>query len=252
MKRTSQFFAAATLLVAVACQDAISAPASDDVDAARSANKSTTGVTVRAESYGPDGTIIYSVRVWSNSRTLSSFQGTVYFPPGSFDLRSHTPTPVSNGMVMVNIADAANGRIRFSAYTQTSYNALGVGVEVFRFAARPRYGNPDLSAALEVVSTTVPTSSASAGIAAANVSSSGGACSGTSLWGDGNADGAVNITDAQQLARYSTGMAVGNPTAVTTRGDVTADGQVNIVDAQQIARYSVGLSAASRTSTWIC
>jgi hypothetical protein len=62
----------------------------------------------------------------------------------------------------------------------------------------------------------------------------------------------VNITDAQQIARFSAGLAVGNLAAVTERGDVTADGNVNIVDAQQIARYSVGLSAAARTNTWIC
>jgi hypothetical protein len=151
---------------------------------------------------------------------------------------------------MVNGSDVSNGRIRFAAYTQSSFEATGQGAEVFRFVVRQvREGNPALTAVLDVIGITPNGTSSQAGpgntIAAQ-------ACSGTSLWGDGNADGSVNITDAQQLARFSAGLAVGNPGAVTTRGDVTADGNVNIIDAQQIARYSVGLSAAPRTSTWIC
>jgi alpha-tubulin suppressor-like RCC1 family protein len=75
-------------------------------------------------------------------------------------------------------------------------------------------------------------------------------CVGTSgLWGDVNADGTVNIIDAQQIARFGVGLSVANAGAMTTRGDVTNDGAVNIIDAQQIARFSVGLSAATRVNT---
>jgi hypothetical protein len=71
----------------------------------------------------------------------------------------------------------------------------------------------------------------------------------STVWGDVTDDGAVNVLDAQQIARASVGLTVGNATAVTTRGDVTADGAVNILDAQQIARFSVALSAAARVNT---
>ena len=69
------------------------------------------------------------------------------------------------------------------------------------------------------------------------------------IWGDANGDGSVNIIDAQQLARFSVGLAVSNSVAVQTFGDVNADAAVNIVDAQQVARFSVGLSAAPRVNT---
>jgi hypothetical protein len=69
------------------------------------------------------------------------------------------------------------------------------------------------------------------------------------LWGDVNDDGAVNIIDAQQIARFSVGLSVANLTALTARADVTADDNRNIIDAQQIARFTVGLSAAARIRT---
>ena len=65
-------------------------------------------------------------------------------------------------------------------------------------------------------------------------------------WGDVTGEGAINIIDAQQLARHSIALGVANPNAVLQSGDVTADGLINIVDAQQVARASVGLSASPR------
>jgi len=74
-------------------------------------------------------------------------------------------------------------------------------------------------------------------------------CIGQGLWGDVTGDNAVNIIDAQQIARYSVGLSVLNPTVLTTVGDVNADNSVNIIDAQQLARFSVGLSSAARVNT---
>jgi uncharacterized protein YjdB len=75
-------------------------------------------------------------------------------------------------------------------------------------------------------------------------------CVGTAAkWGDVNDDGIVNISDAQQIGRFSVGLSVVNPAALAARGDVTADGLINISDAQQVARFSVGLSASPRLGT---
>lgn len=65
-------------------------------------------------------------------------------------------------------------------------------------------------------------------------------------WGDVNSDNAVNIIDAQQVARYSVGLAVFDINAVVNRGDVTNDGLTNIIDAQQVARFSVSLPVGPR------
>jgi hypothetical protein len=69
-------------------------------------------------------------------------------------------------------------------------------------------------------------------------------CIGVSgTWGDVNADGAVNIIDAQQIGRYSVGLPPPpDPLLVAEFCDVTQDGVCNIIDAQQVARYAVGLS----------
>jgi Dockerin type I domain len=248
----SRLLAAGSLLAVYACHDGVTTPNEDEFAAARSITKVSSDVRISPVLYGTDGSVTYSVRVRSNSRTLSSFQGSVLFAPAIFELRSHTPTQVPGGVVMVNAADVNSGRIRFAAYTHTAFAASGEGVEVFRFVVRQRYqGDPAVSGMLDVIGTAT-NGTAAAGGAVANAIAADPACTGTSLWGDGNADGTVNITDAQQLARFATGLTVGNPTAVAVRGDVTADGSVNIVDAQQIARFSVGLSAAPRTNTWIC
>jgi len=69
------------------------------------------------------------------------------------------------------------------------------------------------------------------------------------LFGDVTGDDAVNIIDAQQIARFSVGLSVTDPARMVTHGDVTADGNVNIIDAQQVARASIGLPTSGRTGT---
>jgi alpha-tubulin suppressor-like RCC1 family protein len=71
----------------------------------------------------------------------------------------------------------------------------------------------------------------------------------TGKWGDVTDDGNVNVIDAQQIARYSVGLSVGNVAVLVQRGDVTGDNSINVIDAQQVARFSVGLSAAARINT---
>jgi hypothetical protein len=68
----------------------------------------------------------------------------------------------------------------------------------------------------------------------------------TTKWGDANGDAAVNIVDAQQIARYTVGLPVLDQAALLASGDVNGDNNVDIIDAQQIARSSVELSASPR------
>ena len=68
-------------------------------------------------------------------------------------------------------------------------------------------------------------------------------------WGDVNGDSLVNILDAQQIARFTVGMAVADLNTFQSTGDVTGDNAINVIDAQQVARFAIGLSAPSRTAT---
>jgi alpha-tubulin suppressor-like RCC1 family protein len=68
-------------------------------------------------------------------------------------------------------------------------------------------------------------------------------------WGDVNNDAAVNILDAQQIARSVVGLSLADTNTFSSTGDVNADSSVNVIDAQQIARFAIGLSAPSRTAT---
>ncbi|MBY9005903.1 MAG: hypothetical protein KGD63_04010, partial [Candidatus Lokiarchaeota archaeon] len=61
----------------------------------------------------------------------------------------------------------------------------------------------------------------------------------TSILGDVNNDGFIDIVDALQTAQYYVGL---NPQDFhSERADVNADGYIDIVDALLIARYYVGL-----------
>ncbi|UCF20032.1 MAG: hypothetical protein JSU87_01060, partial [Gemmatimonadota bacterium] len=61
------------------------------------------------------------------------------------------------------------------------------------------------------------------------------------ILGDASGDDAIDIIDAQQVARYSVGLDVQYPERMPTHGDVDENDQTNIIDAQQIARHSIGL-----------
>jgi hypothetical protein len=70
-------------------------------------------------------------------------------------------------------------------------------------------------------------------------------------WGDVTGDDAVNVIDAQQIARAAVGLSVLNSAAFAATGDVTGDGVIDVLDAQQISRFTLGLGAAARLGTAI-
>ena len=70
-------------------------------------------------------------------------------------------------------------------------------------------------------------------------------------WGDVNGDGAVNVIDAQQVARRTVDLSVLRPSLVTVQGDVNGDALVDIIDAQQIARADIALSVSTTTAARI-
>ena len=61
------------------------------------------------------------------------------------------------------------------------------------------------------------------------------------ILGDVTDGDVVDVIDAQQIARWLVGLAVGVSNRMRSHGDVNNDGQTNIVDAQQIARWAVEL-----------
>ncbi len=58
-------------------------------------------------------------------------------------------------------------------------------------------------------------------------------------WGDANSDGAVNIIDAQQIARFSVALSVADANALQRRGDVTNDAAVTTSSTRSRSRGSV-------------
>ena len=61
------------------------------------------------------------------------------------------------------------------------------------------------------------------------------------ILGDVTGGDAVDVIDAQQIARWLIDLAVTTSNRMRSHGDVNNDGQTNIVDAQQVARWAVEL-----------
>jgi alpha-tubulin suppressor-like RCC1 family protein len=146
--------------------------------------------------------------------------------------------------VTANTADAANGQVLLSVYSTAGLMSSATVARAF-FTSTTQPGG-----------TRVQLSPSAAGselglniLDLVAVRPLDACVAPTGRWGDVTDDGVVNVIDAQQIARFSVGLTVGNPTALAARADVNADGVSNIIDAQQIARFSVSLSAAARINT---
>lgn len=112
---------------------------------------------IQQEPISPDGSITFSIRVLANQVGVSAYQGAVTFTPGAFELVSADAPPSSGGEGhLINAADFAQGRIRFAAFTPTTFreSTSGDGVEAMRITVRPLrpVDDADLVANLDVVS----------------------------------------------------------------------------------------------------
>lgn len=118
------------------------------------------GVVQSAIQQGPvasDGSITFSVRVLANQVGVSAYQGAVTFAPGAFELVSADPPASAGGEGhLINTNDFAQGRIRFAAFTPTTFRetTIGDGVEALRITVRPLrpIDDANLVATLDVVS----------------------------------------------------------------------------------------------------
>ena len=150
-----RFALAACLLLLVACQDeTIALPREEPIITVPSG---AVQALIQQEAATADGLVTFVVRVLANDVTISSFQGTVSFAPGSFELVDKK-TATGSGMTAVLNAEAfAEGHMRFAALTPTQFDSIagGSGVEAFRFTVRPLRAVEEahLVATLDVVGT---------------------------------------------------------------------------------------------------
>src|ERR1035437_5702803 len=178
---------------------------------------------------------------------LASLQAGLTWGASRLTFDSIRVVPSTGFALTPNTTNAATGSMTFNTFSATPLAASGTLLNVY-FTAGATSGGTGVALTPTVAETDVGQDVLSH-IAVRNVDVCVAA---RGLWGDVTDDGIVNIVDAQQIARFSVGLSVANPTALTARGDETADGVVNIIDAQQIARFSVALSASARVNTqWL-
>jgi hypothetical protein len=112
---------------------------------------------IQQEPIAPDGSITFSVRVLSNQVGVSAYQGVITFAPGAFELVSADSPPSIGGTGhLVNTEGFSAGRIRFAAFTPTTFRetTIGDGVEALRLTVRPLrpVDDANIVATLDVVS----------------------------------------------------------------------------------------------------
>jgi formylglycine-generating enzyme required for sulfatase activity len=175
--------------------------------------------------------------------TVASLQGSLRWTVPALRLDS-IRAAAPGWSVTANLDSVTAGRITLVLYSPTALAASGaVAQAYFTAGTAPQGARVDLAltAAGDEAGTSILGAVRPRGLVAC-VAPAG-------VWGDVNDDAQVNVLDAQQIARHSVGLAVGNAAALADRGDVTADGAINVLDAQQVARHSVALSAAARINT---
>jgi hypothetical protein len=149
---------------------------------------------------------------------LASFGGLLTWSATRLRLDS-VRTAEAGWTVTANVDSASSGRLLLSLYSPTALATSSVVARAY-FTATSQVGGTRLQFA-----PTVAGSELGASILDRLAPRPLDACVAPSgRWGDVTDDGAVNVIDAQQIARFSVGLPVGNATALAARGDVTADG----------------------------
>ena len=178
----------------------------------------------------------------AGGENLASLAFTIVWDPAQLTYVDNTAG--NFGTVTVNDLQVANGILTVAIFNATGTTSDFDAISV-EFQAGATLGNTSIAVQLDGAG-----NEAGQDIAGLVVTQPLTLCIGTTgLWGDVTGDGQVNIIDAQQIARFSVGLPIADPTRAAAVGDVTEDGQVNVIDAQQIARFSVGLPASPRTGT---
>lgn len=179
----------------------------------------------------------------AGSLALASVQIRLNWDPATLVLDSIRPIAGTGLEYNINEADRLTGQAALSAYSTAAFTGSMAIAEAF-YSSFPLYGGPRIIATTQAAGAEFGTN------ITANVRTRGlDVCLvAVKRWGDVTDDDAVNIIDAQQLARATVGLSVLNATALAARGDVTEDATVNILDAQQVARHSVGLSTTGRVA----
>lgn len=144
------------------------------------------------------------------------------------------------GSLTVNEADATAGLLRIAAYSTTG-STTSFDLARLRFRAAPGAAGPGGTVGVPLhIEVTALGDEGGSSVAAAATAIGCALCV-ADLLGDVNGDGAVDILDAQQIARQVVGLGVTDAARFPHYADVNADAGADIVDAQQIARCAVGL-----------
>jgi alpha-tubulin suppressor-like RCC1 family protein len=173
--------------------------------------------------------------------SLASLQGRVTWAASQLTLDSVRATGSAGWTVLANLDSVAQGRAGVVTYGATALPASGP-IGALYFTATTTNGGTRVT----FTPSAAGNESGQSVLPQLQLRPLDACVAPSGKWGDANDDGAVNVIDAQQIARASIGLSVANAAVLSARGDVTGDGLVNVLDAQQIARYSVALSAAAR------
>jgi hypothetical protein len=180
----------------------------------------------------------------AGTTTFAALQGALTWSASRLTFDSLRVVSSTGFSLTANTASAGTGTVSFNAFGTTALAVSGPLAMAYFTAGSGTGGT-----LLTLVPTVAGSEAGGDILALLRVRNLGVCVAPAGAWGDANDDGAVNVIDAQQIARFSVGLSVANSAVMVARGDVTADGLVNVIDAQQIARSSVALTAAARVNT---